>query len=373
MKKYYTKIIIKLILIVLLIGIPTSVFAVDKSATIGDDLHFTEQFSGPIPYVNIWDPGDSIDHVMELKNESEVPVAIYFSDAVEKLEDMDLSGIIFSIYIDGSLYKRGTNTELSGQLIYVLKPDEEITIVMNVLLDTNVGNYYQGKEFEIEWTLGIVEYIEPEEKKIEFPKPIEPEEKKEVERKDYRRVIIGGTEKKTPKTPQTLTGQIVGYVKEKLDNLSGQFDNIIILIFLIVAVLLLIEFARGLRWLIILLANLRNTKIYVRVYNDNGEKFKLLKQDDTKKYKKEKFKLIKENGEEKFKLVKKIKTKNRDQIVLDLDKLAKEYETDDLKIIFSKRISKKINKSKIIIHAKEQSFNYDAVYEKKPIELDINV
>lgn len=377
MQKYSMKIVINLIIVLLLIAMPTSIFAVDKSVSIGNDLHFTDLFSAPVSYVNNFAPGDSENHVTKMKNESSVEVALYFIEAYETLSNMNMNKIIFSLYINSVLYKRGNNIALEEKLIYVLAPYEEIEITTNISLDETAGNYYQGKEFYIEWKLGIMEYVEPEEEIIDKPKPIEPPEILEPRQRldETNTFIIGEIKDDTPKKPETLIVQVTGIIKEKLDGLTGNVNNLIILILVFVAFLVLIELIRGLRWLIIILANLRNTKIYVRVYNVKDEKeFKLIEEDDKKKYKKEKFRIIKENNEEeKYKLVKKIKTKNREEIVLDLDKLAEQYDTDDLKVIFSKNISKKIDKAKIIVHAKDQTFHYDAAYEKKPIEVDVKI
>ena len=58
---------INLIIILLLIGIPNSVFAVDKSVSIGENLHFSEKFVAPISYLENFAPGDSASYVMTIK------------------------------------------------------------------------------------------------------------------------------------------------------------------------------------------------------------------------------------------------------------------------------------------------------------------
>lgn len=369
MQKYMKRIIINLILVILLIGIPTSIFAVDKEAKIGDGLKFTGIVEGPAPEVEEFVPGDSENYTMQIENTSKVPIGLYFSKATEEINNMNLDKIIFSLYVDNVLYKKGNHIELKEELFYVLEVGKKVTLTTNVALDEEAGNYYQDKEFNIEWEIGVMEYIE----EVPPPKPVDPPVIIEENSPSVPGTIIVGRneEENAQGRPLTITGKITKYLEDKIGTVAGSVDNLIILILVIVAVLLIIEFARGLRWLIILLLNLRNTKIYVRVYNDEGEKFKILEEYDTEKYYKEdKFKIIKEE-EEKYKLVTKIKTRDEDKIVLDLDKLAEKYETDDLKIIFNKHISKKINKSKITVHVKEQSFNYDAVYDKKPIDLDV--
>jgi hypothetical protein len=370
MQKYVKMIIINLILAIFLIGIPTSIFAVDKEAKIGDGLKFTGIVEGPAPEVEDFVPGDSQNYTMQIENTSSVPIGLYFSKATEEISNMNLDKIIFSLYIDEMLYKKGNHIELKEELFYVLDVGKKVTLTTNVALDKEAGNYYQDKEFNIEWEIGVMEYIKEEEppKQVDPPVIIE-----ESPPRVPGTIIIGEDEEEEPEKPLTITGKISKYLKDKLGSASGSVDSLILLILAIVAILLIIEFARGLRWLIIILLNLRNTKIYVRVYNDEGEKFKTLEEYDTEKcYKEDKFQIIKgKEEEEKYKLVTKIKTRDEDKIVLDLDKLADKYETDDLKIIFNKHISKKINKSKITVHVKEQSFNYNAVYDKKPIDLDV--
>jgi len=378
MQKHF-RIIFNLIIIILLIGIPTSVFAVDKSASIDDQISFTEQIYST-PYVDNFSPGDSVDHFMTIKNEADVQVGLYFVNAKETINNWNLNKITFSIYVDNAvnnlLYKRGNHLALTNQLIYVLNPGDEITITTNILMDKSADNYYQEKTFNIEWTLGIVEHEEP----IDPPKPIDPPEKREpvdpVDPKDP--IIIGPIQKEeTPKKPQTIVGQVGGYIGETLEGLTGSVNNIVIAILTLVGFLALVELGRGIHWIIILL-NIKNTKIYVRVIEESNEAFKLLAQDDIKrKYKEEKFRLIEENAEKreevKYKLVKKIRTKNENEIKLDLNQLAEEYKTDDLKIIFNKRISKKIDKAKVTIDLHEQSLHYDAKYNKNPIELDVKI
>lgn len=346
----YRKAIINLIIIALLIGIPTGIFATDESVTIGEDLHFTEQLSDSVPYVDNFAPGDNVNHVMTIKNESSKQVGLYFVDAKEIVNNMNLDKIIFSIYINNSLYKTGNNIDLKEQLIYVLEPGEEITEVVNIALDKSAGNYYQGKEFEIDWTIGIMEYIVPENTPEDKPKPIEPAKTIDNKTDEQNKVIIGESKSnnnsKGGTKPQTITEQIGGYIAEKLDGLTGQVDNVMKIILIIVTFLALAELSRALRWITIILANLRNTKIYVKVIEGNKERFKLIK---------------------------KLKVKDENEIKLDLNKLAEEYKTDDLKVIFNKHISKRINKAKIVVNVKEQSLNYNAIYDDKPIELDIKV
>lgn len=377
MKKYFRIIIINLILIVL-IAMPTSIFAVDKSVTIDEDLHFSEQIWGSIPSTDNLNPGDSMSHVTKMSNESDLRVGIYFSTAREDVKEKPfLNQFIFSLYVNDVLYKRGSYLELAEKLVYVLEPEEEVILNVTITFKADTGNAYQGKEFYIEWEIGIKEYEEIEEPPdpIDDPDPIDPPDP--IDEEKEKETIIIGSNDKTPKKPQTIIGQIAGYVKEKIDNIAGNVNNVMILILILVLFLAFIEFCRGLRWLIIILANLRNTKIYVRVYDVRDDKgFEPVSKDYEKKNKKDKFKIIKEkeeDEEQRYKLVKKLKTRDKDQVVLDLEKLAEQYETDDLKIIFNKHISKKIDKAKIIIHAKEQSFNYNAVYDEKPIELDVKI
>lgn len=393
MQKYCKRNITNLIIIFLLIAMPTSVFAVQTSAKVDESIGFSVDFDNEVTTSVNFAPGDSVTHVMEMENTSEKRVGLYFYYAEEE-GDLDLDKVVFSIYINDKLYKRGNETELNEELVYVMEQREKITQTTIVTLDESAGNYYQEKEFKINWHMKIAEYVEEEK-----PDPVEPTEEVPTEKpteispeeitggvtdvqrpnntKKQDKIIIEGDTRK-PKEPITITGQIMGYIRNKVDDITGNVDNIMIVILVIVVFLALIEILRGLRWLIIILLNLRNTKIYVRVYDDNDDKFKLLEQYDTKKlYKEEKFKLRKldkENiTEEKYKLVKKIKTRDEDEITLDLNKLAEQYKTNDLKIIFNKHISKQIDKSKITIHIQEQSFNYDAEYDKKPIELDVKI
>ena len=121
MRKHIKKIVGTLISLSIILLINTNVFAVNMSAVIneGGNLVYITETVYNVPHVFNFAPGDEMNHLSTLRNDTARNVNIHFIETTSSIPEELLRHFTVRIYINGDVYIDGrADMYLRGPYIY---------------------------------------------------------------------------------------------------------------------------------------------------------------------------------------------------------------------------------------------------------------